>query len=185
MNGANGGTHGGPNGSPNGGRHAPNGGNGGGRPLTVQGDKTILAEVQAEGFAEARDYLALFAELKKCPEYVHTYEITPLSIWNAAAAGLTADAIISFLVGHSRYPVPAGVDRDIRENIRRFGLLSLRRLDGLLVLTSTDTKLLAWLAGQKTLKRFFDRARSTPDALVVHEEVRGEVKQALIQLNYP
>jgi DNA excision repair protein ERCC-3 len=185
VNGANGGTHGGPNGSPNGGRHAPNGGNGGGRPLTVQGDKTILAEVQAEGFAEARDYLALFAELKKCPEYVHTYEITPLSIWNAAAAGLTADAIISFLVGHSRYPVPAGVDRDIRENIRRFGLLSLRRLDGLLVLTSTDTKLLAWLAGQKTLKRFFDRARSTPDALVVHEEVRGEVKQALIQLNYP
>jgi hypothetical protein len=106
VNGANGGTHGGPNGSPNGGRHAPHGGNGGGRPLTVQGDKTILAEVQAEGFAEARDYLALFAELKKCPEYVHTYEITPLSIWNAAAAGLTADAIISFLVGHSRYPVP-------------------------------------------------------------------------------
>ncbi|HZL99288.1 MAG TPA: DNA repair helicase XPB, partial [Planctomycetota bacterium] len=157
----------------------------GGRPLTVQGDRTILAEVQAPGFAEARDYLALFAELKKCPEYVHTYEITPLSIWNAAAAGLSADAIIDFLAGHSRYPVPAGVERDIRENIRRFGLLSLQRRDGRLVLTSSDTKLLAWLANQKPLKRYFDRAVELPDGLAVLEAVRGEVKQALIQMNYP
>lgn len=162
-----------------------NGGHGPGRPLTVQGDKTILAEVQAEGFSEARDYLALFAELKKCPEYIHTYEITPLSIWNAAAAGLTAEAIISFLASRSRYPVPAGVERDIRENIRRFGLLSLQRREGRLVLTSADTKLLGWLAAQKTLKRYFDKSVALSDGLAVLEDVRGEVKQALIQMNYP
>ena len=55
----------------------------------VQGDRSILAEVHAPGFAEARDELALFAELQKSPEHVHTYRLTPLSLWNAAAAGLT------------------------------------------------------------------------------------------------
>ena len=57
---------------------------GNGRPLTVQGDRSILVEVHAEGFAEARDFLALFAELEKSPEHIHTYRLTPLSIWNAA-----------------------------------------------------------------------------------------------------
>ena len=33
------------------------------------------------------DASARFAELVKSPEYLHTYRITPLSIWNAAAAG--------------------------------------------------------------------------------------------------
>jgi len=101
-----------------------------GRPLTVQGDRTILAEVHAAGYAEARDMLALFAELEKSPEHVHTYRITPLSIWNAAAAGLTAERIIRFLGEQSRYPVPPNVERDIEDNIRRFGLLRLQRQDG-------------------------------------------------------
>ena len=91
-------------------------------PLTVQGDRTILAEVHAEGFSEARDFLPLFAELEKSPEHVHTYRITPLSIWNAAATGLSSEPILAFLDEQSRYPVPPNVRREIEENIRRFGL---------------------------------------------------------------
>jgi DNA excision repair protein ERCC-3 len=159
--------------------------NGAGRPLTVQGDRTILAEVHAEGFAEARDVLALFAELEKSPEHVHTYRITPLSIWNAAAAGLTAERIIAFLTEQSRYPVPPNIESDIYENIRRFGLLRLERRDGVLQLASADDKLLASLARDSTLKRYFDKAGTTPGALQVLEELRGEVKQALIRIGYP
>ena len=39
-------------------------------------------------FTPKRDVLARFAELEKSPEYIHTYRITPLSLWNAASAGM-------------------------------------------------------------------------------------------------
>ena len=53
-------------------------------PLVIQSDKTILLEVNNDFYAEARDALSRFAELEKSPEYIHTYRITPLSLWNAA-----------------------------------------------------------------------------------------------------
>ena len=56
-------------------------------PLIVQGDRTVLVEVDNPFYAEARDALAPFAELEKSPEHIHTYRLTPLSLWNAAAAG--------------------------------------------------------------------------------------------------
>ena len=156
-----------------------------GRPLTVQGDHTILAEVHAEGFAEARDMLSRFAELEKSPEHVHTYRVTPLSIWNAAAAGMAAGEIIEFLTRASRYDVPPNVERHIEENIRRFGLLRLTRRDGRLVLVSAEDALLQRIARDVTLKKYFAAPSPEGDALPVLEEVRGEVKQALIRIGYP
>jgi DNA excision repair protein ERCC-3 len=75
--------------------------------------------------------------------------------------------------------------RDIEENIRRFGLLRLERREGGLRLVSTETKLLADIARDASLKRFFDKSSSAPDALAVPENLRGEVKQALIRIGYP
>ena len=66
-------------------------------PLIVQGDRTILLEVDNPLYAEARDAIAPFAELEKSPEHIHTYRLTPLSLWNAAAAGMSADAMIEAL----------------------------------------------------------------------------------------
>jgi DNA excision repair protein ERCC-3 len=154
-----------------------------GTPLTVQGDRTILAEVHAAGFSEARDFLPLFAELEKSPEHVHTYRVTPLSIWNAAAAGLTADSILEFLANRSRYPVPANVKREIEENIRKFGLLRLQRVGERLVLTSPDDVLLGRLSKAANLKAYFDGA--CDEGMFVHDAVRGEVKQALIRMGWP
>jgi hypothetical protein len=45
-------------------------------------------------YLDVRDMLARFAELKKSPGHVHTCRITPLSLWNAASAGLNANAIL-------------------------------------------------------------------------------------------
>ena len=55
-------------------------------PLIVQGDLSVLAEVSSPRFDEARAKLARFAELDKAPEHIHTYRITPLSLWNAAVS---------------------------------------------------------------------------------------------------
>ena len=56
-------------------------------PVIVQSDKTILLETHSAKFEEARDALSGFAELVKSPEHIHTYRVTPLSLWNAAALG--------------------------------------------------------------------------------------------------
>ncbi len=59
-------------------------------PLIIQGDRSILVEVNNPKYAAARDALAPFAELEKSPEHIHTYRLTNLSVWNAAAAGMTS-----------------------------------------------------------------------------------------------
>ena len=59
------------------------------RPLIVQADRSLLLEVDNPLFAECRDRLAAFAELRKSPEHIHTYAISPLSLWNAASAGVS------------------------------------------------------------------------------------------------
>src|SRR5208337_3483071 len=97
------------------------------KPLIVQGDRTILAEVASPRYAEARDALARFAELVKSPEHVHTYRLTPLSIWNACAAGEEAAEIVESLRALSRYPVPAHIATEIVEYAGRFGSLTLER----------------------------------------------------------
>ena len=78
-------------------------------PLIVQGDQSILLEVNHELYVPARDALARFAELEKSPEYIHTYRITPLSLWNAASSGLSAVDILSALEAYSKYALPSNV----------------------------------------------------------------------------
>ena len=82
-------------------------------PLIVQGDHTLLLETQSARFEAARDAIAPFAELEKSPEYIHTYRITPLSLWNAAAAGLPAAEMAARLQAFAKYPVPGNIVADI------------------------------------------------------------------------
>src|SRR5713101_4860575 len=90
-------------------------------PLIVQGDRSILAEVDNPRYAEARDALAPFAELEKSPEHIHTYRLTSLSLWNAAAAGLTAETRIDVLARYSKFPLPTNLASDLAELVGRYG----------------------------------------------------------------
>ncbi|MHC4942451.1 MAG: DNA repair helicase XPB [Planctomycetota bacterium] len=154
------------------------------KPLIVQSDRTILLEVDNPRFAEARDTLSLFAELEKSPEHIHTYRITPLSIWNAAAAGFGEEEIVTFLNRMSRYQVPPNVDRDIRENIRKFGLLSLVKRDDRLLLISEDHKLIRELWANSFIKKYLVE-KDGEGVLVVKDRMRGDIKQALIKIGLP
>ena len=94
-------------------------------PLILQSDRSILLHTDSPEFAAARDRLSVFAELVKSPEYVHTYRLTPLSLWNAAACGVTCDTVLETLQQFSRYPVPENIIHEIRDYMNRFGLLWL------------------------------------------------------------
>src|SRR4028118_668230 len=95
--------------------------------LIVQSDRSILLEVHAPTAQQAREAIAPFAELIKSPEHIHTYRITPLSIWNARAAGLPIEDIIDALHQHSKYPVPDAVVQEIKTLGRRYGLTVIER----------------------------------------------------------
>ncbi|MBX2804056.1 MAG: DEAD/DEAH box helicase [Myxococcales bacterium] len=95
-------------------------------PVIVQGDGKVLLETQHAQFDHARDFLARFAELEASPELLHTYRITPLSLWNAASAGMGHEEIVHTLRGLSKFDVPEEVLQTIDDTISRYGLVRLR-----------------------------------------------------------
>ncbi len=156
-----------------------------GRPLIVQGDQTMLLEVDHEAYAAARDAIMPFSEMVKSPEHVHTYRITPLSLWNAAAAGHTSDAVLAALERFSRYPVPDNVRFSITDHMARYGRLKLvADQRGGLLLTSDDPDLLAQVARHRAVAPYVAGADSE-GRLRVHTTSRGLIKQALIKAGQP
>ena len=154
-------------------------------PLIVQGDHTILVEVDNPRYAEARDCLARFAELVKSPEHIHTYRVTPLSIWNACAMADTAETIVGTLRRLSKYPLPGHIGASIHDFAARYGCLKLSRRDGdTLWLRARDRPLAEELAHQKTLVPLL-KARVGPLEFEVAAAERGRLKQALIKLGFP
>ena len=153
-------------------------------PLIVQSDRSILLETASPRYSEARDTLAFFAELEKCPEHIHTYTITALSLWNAAAAGHTADDIIVFLRAYSKYEVPANIIHDIQEIIGRYGKLVLNRVDNTLQLTSDDPLLLEEVAAHKAIQPLIEEVHDS-SCLIIAPLSRGHLKQAMIKIGYP
>src|SRR4051812_46431411 len=153
-------------------------------PLIVQGDRTILLEVDNPLHAEARDAIAPFAELEKSPEHIHTYRLTPLSLWNAAAAGMSAEAMVEALSTFSKFPLPPNLPPDIKELVGRYGRVSLRRIDGQLRLTTQDRTLLEELARQKGVRDYLG-ARIDATSFAIDDAFRGVLKQALIGVGYP
>ncbi|MGH2639413.1 MAG: helicase-associated domain-containing protein, partial [Rhabdochlamydiaceae bacterium] len=97
------------------------------KPLIVQGDCTLLLEVENDSYQECRDWLSRFAELVKSPEHVHTYKITSLAIWNAAASGIRFDDVLNTLRKYSKYEIPQNVLADIRDWFGRYGKLKLKK----------------------------------------------------------
>ena len=154
-------------------------------PLILQSDFSILVEVDSPRFEEARAQLARFAELVKMPEHIHTYRITPISLWNACAAGLTVEAILDALNDLSRYEPPAAVLVHLREIAGRFGMLKLERdPEDRLLLHAVKPALAEEISRHAPLHKFLGE-RLAPCSFVVQPPWRGPLKRALIHLGWP
>ena len=108
--------------------------------IIVQSNLEILVEIHNPNYESARDAIAPFTELVKSPEHLHTYRISHLSLWNAAATGLTAKDIEERLESQSKYPIPVSVLTEIEDYMGRYGLLQLRFENGQLILSSECLK---------------------------------------------
>lgn len=154
-------------------------------PIIAQADLSVLLEINSPLYIEARDQVARFAELVKSPEHIHTYQITPLSLWNAAATGMQADEICEALGKFARYPVPENVFIEIREQVSRYGKLKLLKLeDGRLVLMTEDKALMNRILRLKKVQPFLGEQLDA-ERILVDESNRGLLKQALIKEKLP
>ncbi len=153
-------------------------------PLIVQSDRSVLLEVDNPHYTEARDALARFAELEKSPEYVHTYRISSLSLWNAAAAGLTADVILADLERYSKYPLPENIKVDIRDAISRYGRIKLTLEGGRLLVVADDAALGEELARHRSFAPLV-KGRLSQSIFEIDPAQRGHVKRVLLQIGYP
>ena len=152
-------------------------------PFIVQSDRSVLVEVDNAKYAVARDALAPFAELEKSPEHIHTYRISNLSLWNAAAAGITAEQMVDVLRQYTKFPIPANIPTDIEETVSRYGRVQLKRVGEELHLICLESALREELSRQKKLKDYL--SNRIENGFLIEPAYRGLVKQALIAVGYP
>ncbi|QIK62967.1 DEAD/DEAH box helicase [Leucobacter viscericola] len=158
-------------------------------PLIVQSDHTVLLEVAHPEAEDARHALAVFAELERAPEHIHTYRVTRLGLWNARAAGHTADAILETLNRYAKFPVPTGVASEIEDTMRRYGRLTIERvtsgdLDSQLVLRSDEPAILREVSSAKKIAPLLGN-KIDENTFPVAAWARGELKQQLVARGWP
>jgi DNA excision repair protein ERCC-3 len=154
-------------------------------PLIVQSDRTLLLEVAHPAFEQVRDELAGFAELVKSPEHIHTYRVTPLSLWNASASGVTCAEIRETLNRWSKYAVPQNLLQEIEDHGTRYGRLRLVQREGRLALEMDDRGLFWEITNQKSLFGLLAEPFGDQRGIFLRDGMRGEVKLQLIRLGHP
>lgn len=152
-------------------------------PLIVQSDRTVLLEVAHPDANDARHELAIFAELERAPEHVQTYRITRLGLWNARAAGHTAEEMLETLNKYAKFPVPDSVAYDLRDTVDRYGKLVIDRDDDGLTIHSTDETVIRQIANNKKIAPMLEG--QIEGGYRVQDWARGSLKQQLVKLGWP
>ena len=174
-------------------------------PLIVQGDRSLLLDVHAPLAEECRNALIPFAELEKSPEHLHTYRLTPLSLWNAASAGFSAEDAVEVLQKFARYDVPQSVTMWIKETESRFGKIKLisgpdievpvkegsaeKIIEHFLYLTADSLPVYKEIAANHSVKKLLtttiDNNGAPEHSFLLRLTDRGTIKQLLLQAGWP
>ena len=174
-------------------------------PLIVQGDRSLLLDVHAPLAEECRNALIPFAELEKSPEHLHTYRLTPLSLWNAASAGFSAEDAVEVLQKFARYDVPQSVIMWIKETASRFGKIKLiegpdvevpikedsakKIIEHQLYLVADSLAVYKEIAANHSVKKLLAAPLSDSGApqfsFLIKLTDRGTIKQLLLQAGWP
>ncbi|MBQ3716102.1 MAG: DEAD/DEAH box helicase [Fibrobacter sp.] len=152
--------------------------------IIVQSNLEIMVEVDSPSYEAARDAIAPFTELVKSPEHLHTYKISHLSLWNAAATGLRAPDVIERLESQSRYPIPQTVITEVEDYMARYGLLRLKKDGDRLIIESDDQYMFTEICKLKEVEPFVIEFLGETSA-IVDPERRGHLKMALTNAGFP
>ena len=154
-------------------------------PLIVQGDRSLLLDVHAPLAEECRNALIPFAELEKSPEHLHTYKLTPLSLWNAASAGFSAQDAVDVLERFARYDAPQAVVAWIKEVCSRFGKIRLLPAQDpeTLVLVAQTEAIYKEIGANTAVKKLLGAGEGNSYTIKLTD--RGSIKQMLLEAGWP
>lgn len=156
------------------------------KPLLVQSDRTILLDLASADAERARLDIIPFSELVKSPEHMHTYTLSPLSLWNAISAGLTSDEIISRLKKWSRYDIDQRVIFFIEDTSSRYGnfIMSEDESDPERLLLTVKRKLFFLQLSSSHLAKKYLRVEDE-NTFSLSRLDRGKIKVELIKMGFP
>jgi DNA excision repair protein ERCC-3 len=154
------------------------------RPLWVQSDGTLLLDERHPEFEQIRNLLREIAELHKRPGALHTYRLTPVTLWNAAASGLGSTDVVERLTAFSRSELPYSLEEEIHKQMNRFGQIRLLTREGKLTLTTINSELMDKLCEWKDISTTFTRAPIGIE-VGIKPEARGWLKRELADRGYP
>jgi DNA excision repair protein ERCC-3 len=152
--------------------------------LTLQTDRTILLDAEHPDAEAAHFSIAPFAELFKTPGPLHTYRLTPLSLWNAAAAGWSVQDVLTALESHSIHLVPESVRAFVEAHVGAFGRIWIDADDQGTALHAADSTLLDRLA-RRSITRGLLGERRDAHTWAFAPEQRAALKLALLHQNQP
>jgi DNA excision repair protein ERCC-3 len=154
------------------------------KPVIVQSDGSILLEVQNDAYEDARDAILPFAELVKSPEYVHTYRITPISLWNAAAIGTGCEDVMNALTLYSRYEIPSSVEMRIKDAFSRWDAVRLISAGDELEVEVKENIILERVLASKQVQECITSVLPGK-GFNISKGVRGRFKHIMIKLGFP
>jgi DNA excision repair protein ERCC-3 len=152
--------------------------------LTLQTDRTVLLDAEHPDAEAAHFSIAPFAELFKTPGPLHTYRLTPLSLWNAAAAGWSVQDVLTALESYSTHLVPESVRSFIEAHVGAFGRIWIDADDHGTALHAADSTLLDRLARQPKTRGLLGERRDARTWAFAPEQ-RAALKLALLHQNQP
>ena len=154
------------------------------KPLMVQSDKTMLLDVHSPSFEECRNDIIAFADLVKSPEHIHTYTLSPLTLWNAVSSGLDSDEIILRLKKWSRYEIDERVIFFIEDTASRYGEFILTEEDqDNLRLSVKRERFFLTLLSEPTLKKYLKKGDG--NYFLISKLDRGTVKAKMVKMGFP
>ncbi|WP_256761531.1 DNA repair helicase XPB [Cohnella sp. WQ 127256] len=154
------------------------------RPLWVQSDGMLLLDERHPEYEVTREFLKEIAELHKRPGIWHTYHLTQVTLWNAAALGWSAQLVLERLAELSRYTIPHTVEDDIRTHMGRYGKFRLVSSENGLTLTAETEELLDMLYGWEDVASVFSGVATGLD-IVIPTSARGWIKRELAARGFP
>ena len=154
------------------------------RPLMVQSDRTMLLDVHSPAFEECRNDIMAFSDLVKSPEHMHTYSLSPITLWNAVSSGIGEEEIIRRLKKWSRYEIDSRVLFFVSDIASRYGEFVLEENDkDTLRLTVKRDRFFLTLLSEPSLMKMMTRGEG--NSFILPRLLRGSLKAKLIKMGFP
>lgn len=156
------------------------------KPLMVQSDRTLLLDVHSPSSEKCRNEIIAFSDLIKSPEHIHTFLITPLSIWNALSSSLKEEEIISTLKRWSRYEIDNRVLFFISDMAKRYGEFVLESTDNddYYSLKCKSKEFFLFIKKDESISKYLKEGEEE-NSFLLNKIYRGTIKERMIKKGFP